>query len=227
LRQLFLTLKTLIGSIRIRGLVKTVRLVWDEWRFDRKYRMETSGLVHVHDLDPVGDGRHLAEPYMPTAYSTFLEISATLDDELKNRTFIDFGSGKGRALLLAGISGFRKIVGVEFDKKLCRVAEENCARFIEQSGRDISIKVENKDVREFAIPDDAAVFYFYNPFTETVMNAVLKHIGESLRSSPRKHMLVYVNPVCHEVFAGSGFRLVAENDSCVGQKYNLYQLAGS
>jgi hypothetical protein len=40
-------------------------------------------------------------------------------------TFIDFGSGKGRALLIGPCYPFRRIVGVEFAKDLHDIAQQN------------------------------------------------------------------------------------------------------
>jgi methylase of polypeptide subunit release factors len=50
---------------------------------------------------------------------------ASLDVEHKDFTFIDLGSGKGRALVLALSYPFRRVVGVEFALELHRVAEAN------------------------------------------------------------------------------------------------------
>ena len=43
--------------------------------------------------------------------------------------FIDFGSGKGRCLLMAGILGFKNVIGIEFAKDLCEWAKRNKLSF--------------------------------------------------------------------------------------------------
>lgn len=40
-------------------------------------------------------------------------------------TFIDFGAGMGRVLLMASERPFRKIIGVEFARELITIAENN------------------------------------------------------------------------------------------------------
>ncbi|MBZ5489392.1 MAG: class I SAM-dependent methyltransferase [Acidobacteriia bacterium] len=48
---------------------------------------------------------------------------------LQDFTFIDLGSGKGRALLMAAQYGFKRIIGVEFMPELHRVAQENIRKY--------------------------------------------------------------------------------------------------
>jgi SAM-dependent methyltransferase len=52
---------------------------------------------------------------------------------LRDFTFIDLGSGKGRVLLMAAPYGFKKILGVEFMPEWHRVAQENIRKYAERS----------------------------------------------------------------------------------------------
>ncbi len=60
------------------------------------------------------------------------------------------------------------------------------------------------DATHFPIPQEKAIFYFYNPFEEKVMNMVLTNIQRSLEEHPREAFIVYSNPMlgslpdCHE-----------------------------
>ena len=47
--------------------------------------------------------------------------------------FVDMGSGKGRALLVASELPFAKIVGVELSQELHQIAEENVRRYRPES----------------------------------------------------------------------------------------------
>jgi len=44
-------------------------------------------------------------------------------------SFIDMGSGKARMLFVAAELPFRRVIGVEFDRKLHAAAKENIARW--------------------------------------------------------------------------------------------------
>ena len=62
----------------------------------------------------------------------FREIINSLRIDFREFTFLDIGSGKGRALLLAAEYPFRRIVGVELMPELNSMAEENIRRFASQ-----------------------------------------------------------------------------------------------
>jgi hypothetical protein len=63
--------------------------------------------------------------YQPTDPSLFREIVSGLRIEYSEFTFIDLGSGKGRALLLASEFPFRRIVGIELLPELHTIAKQN------------------------------------------------------------------------------------------------------
>lgn len=52
-------------------------------------------------------------PYQPTEPALFKEMLESLNIDFQEFTFIDIGSGKGRALLMAADYPFRHILGVE------------------------------------------------------------------------------------------------------------------
>lgn len=219
-----LAINTLVSSLRTRGLIKTVRLALGEFRFDRRYGLDTSGFLAPHDMETASTAVDSAQPYMPTASLTFDEILGNLDHDLREGIFIDFGSGKGRVVLLAALSSFKKVIGVEFDRMLCATARENLAALRRSSGADVTVEIVQADVLDFEIPDETSVFYFFNPFTDRVMESVLGRIRASLEHKPRRHAVVYMNPVCHDLFAKTGFRLLSRHESSVGQIFHLYSV---
>jgi len=52
-----------------------------------------------------------------------------LPHDVSSHSFVDYGSGKGRVLLVASDYAFKKIVGVEFSKVLNDVAVANIATY--------------------------------------------------------------------------------------------------
>ena len=71
--------------------------------------------------------------------------------------------------------------------------------FTKANHKNAIFEVQCIDAKEFEIPDERAVFFFYNPFDEYVMRGVLSNIEASLKRSPRQIYLVYVNPVHYEL----------------------------
>lgn len=98
--------------------------------YDWDYRVNTtSGAVGWRD-------RLLGmfhSPYQPTEKALFHEMVDALahhaDLDFAEFTFVDLGSGKGRALLMASDYPFRRIVGVELLPALHQIAELNLAQY--------------------------------------------------------------------------------------------------
>jgi SAM-dependent methyltransferase len=118
--------------------------------------------------------------------------------------FVDFGSGKGKALLLASEFRFRKITGVEFSPGLHAIAEMNIDRYRSFSRKCKNVHSICMDASSYALPEGPTVFFFFNSFRGRVLESVLANIGKSLASQPRDIILVYVNPELDDVLVRSG-----------------------
>jgi tRNA1(Val) A37 N6-methylase TrmN6 len=73
--------------------------------------------------------------------------------------FLDFGSGKGRTLLLASQFPFKRITGVGGAEELHRVAQQNIRSY---RGPRLRTRVESfqGDARAFALPPEPALLFF-------------------------------------------------------------------
>ena len=133
--------------------------------------------------------------YQPTVEEEFAEIMqhlATVD--LETFTFIDLGSGKGRALLLAAMYPFQHIIGVEVQPELDAIARKNLDRFNEHGQQCQSISSICADAREYEFPLRNLVVYLFNPFPDYVLSEVLANLTASARSSPRAIFVLYNAP---------------------------------
>lgn len=151
------------------------------------------------------------EEYQPVDPEQFHRIAGGLDIHFEDFTFIDLGSGKGRALLLASEYPFRRIIGVEILPELHAVAEENLRKFSSERQKCKRLEVWCGDARDFAFPLEPTLIYIFNPFFEPVLEQVLANLLKSLQESPRPLILVYANPVSQGIVDRAGFlRKVAE-----------------
>src|SRR5579885_628231 len=57
-------------------------------------------------------------PYQPTEPTLFHEMLGALAIDFRQFTFVDSGSGKGRALLMAADYPFQRVIGVEVHPRL-------------------------------------------------------------------------------------------------------------
>ncbi|MFZ5891862.1 MAG: class I SAM-dependent methyltransferase [Myxococcota bacterium] len=172
----------------------------DEWldsAFDRKYGTDTGGIID--DMSQLGvDSVHgqNAFGYEGIQLPVFRRILADLHVTPNDYVFIDFGSGKGRAVMMAAEQHFAAVHGVEFSPVLHEIARRNCAQFRRRNPGSSPISLYCQDAAEFQIPDGNLVCFFYNPFNEQVMRKVLDNIAVALEKSPRELLIAYRNPSC-------------------------------
>lgn len=215
----------LVGMVRrvgVRGVLRNVpvwcRIAYDRYH-ERRLGIDTEGIIGVDQLARL-DGRqeHDAHAvfYQPWPYAKFRRLMRSAPGvDPETFTFVDFGSGKGRALVLAADHGFRRVVGVEMFASLCEEARSNIRRYREKAGNTAAgIEVVCMDATRYELPDGDLFCYFYNPFDEVVLRQVVAGIEAAIARSPRRVVIGYANPVCHGVFdAMPSLRLVAANDS--------------
>jgi tRNA G46 methylase TrmB len=128
-------------------------------------------------------------------------------------TFVDFGCGKGRVVHQAARRWpFRRVIGVEVSPKLAEIARTALAARAHRH-RCKNVEIVAADVREFQVPDDLTVGYFFRPFGEETLNPLLRDIIESIDRNPRRVWLIYVWPKDRSLAAildSDRFRIVKE-----------------
>jgi hypothetical protein len=144
--------------------------------FDLRYGTDTTGIIQLRDLT-------IHSPHLKNG--TFYEATPTklvhlalraLQIEYGKYLFLDFGSGKGRTLLLASHYPFAEVVGLEFAEALHRVAENNIAIYRDPRQRCKKIRSVCIDATEYSIPCTNIVAYFFNPFDESIFAQVLANM---------------------------------------------------
>ena len=201
--QLFLTIViVLIHSGNLLPMARTVirfkHGVFD-YVFDRFHMVETIKLNELSDFTIDSSNKVYGKRYQGTPYLVLRDIFQRLKHH-KEANFIDFGAGKGRAMLMAARHGFKKVVGVEFSIELCEVAKNNLLK-------QRQCEVINSDVLQYTVPVENSIFFFYNPFTEEVMEKVLENI-EMVQNRSKDSIFIYANPICHHVFQRRGYKLL-------------------
>ena len=174
--------------------------------FDARHAVDTAGVVRLQKLDIRSDNREHGVRYEATNPAWFRELVSSLPIDHSDFVFVDFGSGKGRALLLASEYPFARIVGVEFAPQLAAVARRNLDGFRSERQRCRDFELVCVDAVDYAIPDEPLVLYFYNPFAEPVLRRVLEGVRRSLESSPRTAYALVTGDAPLGLFTAAGFR---------------------
>ena len=126
-------------------------------------------------------------PYEPTPYNVLERLADS--GYIHSRTvLVDYGCGKGRASLFLAYRTGCRVTGIDHDMDLIRAAEENRKSSGIRNVRFSVSKAEDYD------PGPADSFYFFNPFTEVILRAVLKRILDSCYGNPRKIRLFFYYP---------------------------------
>ena len=182
-------------------------------RFDAQFAVETGGVTHLSALHITGNNRRFGVDHIASDLDELEHALDTLPRDLKELTFVDLGSGKGRAVLLASRRPFRRIVGVEFAQELHEAARANVARFPRSAQRCERIELVCADAANYELPDEESVIFMYNPFGLEVMRAIAARARESLRARPRRMYVLYTNPFYVEAWTALGFQPLASRDN--------------
>lgn len=162
--------------------------------FDARYGVETSGLLHPEDLSKGRRSDLYNNGYFGIAPSAFRQICSRLEIDFRNFTFVDLGSGKGRALLLASEYPFREIIGVELSPELHQIALDNVARYDAPSQQCGKIRCLQCDAAEYELPAGPLVIYMWNAFERPIFEKVVANLEASLKREPREIYALYVHP---------------------------------
>ena len=162
-------------------------------RFDRRYDIDTAYPVPLDGLTIDSPMATHGQTYRAVPASVFAAAISALPPDLSRFTFVDFGSGKGRALILAARAGFGHVIGVEFAAELHAIATVNAVRYAATDGG-TAIDCRLGDATDFPIPDGPAVFFFHNPFDGPVMAQVMANIRAAYDRSPREMYVLYAHP---------------------------------
>ncbi len=189
--------------------------------FDLKYGTDTGGYLRPDELRNEGIGGantndSMNNGYSAVAPSVFREACRRWRETLplsaartEAYTFVDVGAGKGRALLLAAEQPFRKVLGVELNEELARIAQNNLAQYNfahrKRTARPrAKIRVVQQDAIEFRWPHPPLLVFLNNPFECALVEQFAAKLAIVAARGPSLVDLLYVNPGCADIFVQQG-----------------------
>jgi SAM-dependent methyltransferase len=203
------------SSLERHGVIQTVVLVFknfwwflrdnlSSWRrerrreareFERRTGIDTEGIIHVAHLGIIGDARSTANMYEPSPIGALESILRSMPIDAGKFTFIDVGSGLGRAVFVALEFPFKRAVGVELSPVLHEVAQENLKKY--RSPRRLCHDCDFwlGDATRYEWPNEPIVLYLYNPFGEVPMTAMLENLRNWLMNTAHELYIIYYNPI--------------------------------
>jgi predicted RNA methylase len=183
--------------------------------FDRRYGVETGGIVPLGGLGITSEHRRYGVDYVGVDPEELEAALALVPARPKDLTFVDLGSGKGRAVLLASAHPFQRVIGVEFAPELHAIAESNLDRAGALPRAARKVELHCMDAAAYELPKEPLLLFLYNPFGEAVMRVVAHRLRESLRRAPRPAYVLYVNPFQLAAWEAEGFEVLVRRETFV------------
>lgn len=158
---------------------------------DRFHGIETVGNV---GLDELGVDLRNRVHYAPSGWAALTPVAKVVPFTPED-TFVDFGSGKGRVVLMAARKyPLKRVIGVEISDDLNEIARRNVAHNLHRLACR-SVDIVTSDALSFQIPADMTIAYFYSPFFGDVFRGVVDNIGASAAARASKRLsLVLLRP---------------------------------
>lgn len=181
--MIFQRLRDLLQCASERGLLVTGQIFLSSLhdRFDTEFAIETEN----------GQTTPENSLYLPSRSEPFRHMLRHFRPH-RDATFVDYGAGKGRVLILAAEYGFTRVKGIEYSDALCRQAEANWhhvrSRFPHSQCRLLCTRAE-----DYSVQSEDDFFYFYDPFPAAVVEACVRNICRSFAQNPRHITIIYHN----------------------------------
>lgn len=188
-------IRNLIDSVRRDGFRETCGLyayrVHEMYR-DRQLRIRTTGFHDRKDLGLPADCIHYQAIHYHCLDFIFTHLQPTDSD-----VFLDYGCGKGRAVVVAATYPFCRVMGVELSSELARMAGEN----LQSAARNVvcpNVEIIETDAALYEVPHDVTMVLLFNPFRGQTLADVQQQLHRSWVASPRRMQIVYMVPVKDE-----------------------------
>lgn len=175
-----------------------MHLLSQEKVYEKQFRIHTSQIKKSDDKDNFH--------YQGASYWVLFKVLKSLPEHLKTKGFVDYGSGKGRALFCGEHVGFNYLIGVELDSELVKIAQQNLKQYVTKRKESL-FEFYNENAITFEIPKDCGTFYFFNPFSENIMTIIAEKIKDYAIKNKQEVVIVYLNPLYKNCWLNHGFTL--------------------
>jgi len=182
------------GHLRIaaRFLVHQFSETYHEWRLGT----DTDKWIAA---DKLGLGESDQNHYDATDFHGFQKVLKRLRPDPAAHVLFEPGCGMGRAVVVAAVFPFRRVIGVEFSPMLADIARQNVAR-ARRHLRCKDVTIAQGDATTYAIPADVTHAYCY--IRGELLAKVLANLKVSAKTVARPLTIIVKNPSCLEAVGG-------------------------
>ena len=176
--------------------------LWGTHPFDKELGIETSGIVSAVDIHRDKRLTSLISPYIgsqPSIVRTALAALGTYGDY----TFVDYGCGKGRAVIVADEFPFHNVIGIELSAALAARARLNAEKVARRFPDRPPMKIVDANVCDFPLPSGKLACFNYNAFGSEIVAQIITKFEAALAGDTPHMFFIYYNPVHFELFDAS------------------------
>lgn len=174
--------------------INDLGVVIENWWFDLYHNVDTSPQLSKQKQKGWLEDK-INFYYVPTRPKWVRRSLRNLPPKVRQEyTFVDFGGGKGRVLLMAARFGFKQLYGIELRKELHDRARWNFQQY--KKADRCRLESLNMDAAEYELPNSNLVLFFFNPFSSDVMQKVICNLDISLARNFRDVWVVLHDSVC-------------------------------
>lgn len=158
-------------------------------QFDQCYGTET---FHRTFVPVSGDPENTdVWGYGPVNQDFFREILCSIPVDLAPYTFVDIGSGKGAAVMMASEFPFRRSVGIELSAELIAIARRNVEKFNAVTRQQLQPEWFHCDFFNWSILQEPQLFFFNNPFPPALSLSAIQKLEQDWSANPQPVLLVF------------------------------------
>lgn len=177
-----------VRSFGVLGFLQELRHRVTNHYYERRIGVETAGTVQLRDL---GFANSEFRQYEPMGYREIYSALERIPVDKSRSTFLDYGSGKGRAVIAAATLPFRRVIGIEISDRLLAIAKKNLDTMRHRRCKCVELLL--MDATQYVVPRDVNLIYFFNPFVGQILQTVVGNISDSYQQSPREMYIVFFN----------------------------------
>jgi len=163
---------------------------------NEKYHEKYFGINSAGFLsrDELGTSKNDSSHYEPSSYASIFKALRHIPISDQD-VFIDYGSGKGRTLIVAATFPFKRIIGLELSENLNVIAQNNIRLATKKNRLKCqNIELITDDASKYIPQNDISIVMLYNPFSQQLMLHVVNQIYETLKVNPRPLYFIFRYP---------------------------------
>lgn len=188
--------------MKLPGIRRIYSPLYGTHPFDKEFRIETSGFVDNEEIHPNKQLILLINPYLGSQPSIVRRALSALET-YRDYTFVDYGCGKGRAVVVAGEFPFQSVMGIELSPTMVATARSNAAKVASRFPDRPCVKIVNANVCDFPLPQGRLTCFNANAFGREILAQVIMKFETALAADTPHMFFIYYNPVHFDLLDAS------------------------